>query len=382
LKYLLFSNLYFAEGIQNGIVVIIIPFYFLDKGISIEITTLVAGISLVPWIIKFLWSGIIDRLSFIGKKIFILIGGIFGSICFFTLFFIDPSISLIPFAILFFLSHVFISFFDSAADIWAINISRENERGKIFGSMQAGMFIGLGFTAIVFTNIAKLYGYPIIFVFAGFIILIMMVFPLFIKEDKEIIKKIKVTQLLFAEFKNKIIQQISIYASIITISSGLLTVGIPIYLRNVLNLDVTQVGILAVIVPLAIVPGNIIGGIMADKIGRKKSIFIFVGINIILSILLIFSYNWWLLVIIYGSVLFMGGGLASAQGAMLMDLTNPKVGATQFSLFSGFLGIGDVGGRMIAGLLIVLLGFNNLFILSGLILILPLLLLRKIRYNK
>ena len=374
--------MYFAEGIQLGIVVVILPFYFLDKGISVEITTIVAGVSLIPWLIKFLWSSIIDKYSIISKKLFILIGGILGAVCFFILYFIDPVVSLIPFTIFFFLSHVFISFFDSAADIWAIEISLENERGKIFGAMQSGMYIGSGFATVTFSSIAKIYGYPIIFPVAGIIILLAILFPLFIKEEKSSPKEKKVISVLLKEFKNKVIQKISIYASLIAISSGILTISIPLYLRNSLNLDVSQVGFMAALVPLMIAPGNIIGGIMADKIGRKKSIFIFIGINIIFSILLIFSFNWWLVIIIFGTVLFMGGGLASAQGAMLMDLTNPKVGATQFSLFSGFLGIGDVGGRMIAGFLIVLLGFGNLFIFSGLILILPLLILLTIQYKK
>ncbi len=280
------------------------------------------------------------------------------------------------------MSHVFISFFDSAADIWAIEISSENERGKVNGAMQAGMYIGAGVTTVLFSFIAAIYGYPIIFLLAGLIILFIIIFPLLVEEEKSFFKHKRVTSLLINEFKERIIQKISIYASIIYISTGILTISIPLYLRNVLNLDVTQVGIMTALIPLMIVPGNIIGGIMADRIGRKKSIFIFIGVKVIFSILLIFSYNWWLLIIIYGIGIFMGGGLTSAQGAMFMDLTNPKVGATQFSLFSGFMGIGDVSGRIITGYLIVLLGFNNLFILSGLILIPPFILLRVIKYNK
>jgi len=340
---------------------------------------MIAGISIVPWIIKFLWSGIIDRFSQIQKKIFILIGGSLGTLCFFTLFFINPSVTLLLFTFIFFMSHVFISFFDSAADIWAIEISTKEERGKINAAMQAGLWIGGGTSAILFSSIARIYDYPIVFPIAGIIILIISLFPLIIKEEKTTIKQKKITPLLIKEFKDKIIQKMSMYASLISISSGILTITIPLYLRNILDLDVAQVGTMAAIVPLMIVPGNIIGGHMADKNGRKQTIIIFILMKIIFTIFLIFSYNWWLLIIIYGIVLLVDGGFTSAQGALFMDLTNPKVGATQFSLFSGFMGLGDVGGRMIAGLLIVLVGFTNLFILSGLILIPPLILLSFIK---
>jgi MFS family permease len=136
------------------------------------------------------------------------------------------------------------------------------------------------------------------------------------------------------------------------------------------------------LVPVMIVPGSIVGGVTADRWGRKKSIFLFLGINVIFTILLIFASTWWLVVCIYGTVLFMGGASASAHSAMYMDVTNPKVGATQFSLFSGLGGVGDVGGRMVAGFFIVALGFHYLFIIAGLLLLPPLLLLRLIKYNK
>ncbi len=43
LKYALFADLYFPEGIIGIIVPVLIPIYLVDKGISVEIATLVAA---------------------------------------------------------------------------------------------------------------------------------------------------------------------------------------------------------------------------------------------------------------------------------------------------------------------------------------------------
>jgi len=281
------------------------------------------------------------------------------------------------------MSHVFISFFDSAVDIWALETAKENERGKIIGAMQAGIWISVGITTIVFSVIAQLYSFPAAFLLAGIIVLIIILIPLFITEEKKQPTQQHITPIIVQEFKKPLIQHISLFATLIIISSGLLTIGMPIYLRNVLLLNITQVGLMVAIIPAVMVPGTIVGGIMADNIGRKKTIYLFVSINLIFAILLILASNWWLVILIYGTAIFTGTAATSAYYAMYMDIINPKVGATQFSLLtSGFGGIGDVGGRMAAGILIAAIGFQNLFILAGLIFIPPLLLLRRINYTK
>lgn len=44
LKYLLFGSLYFSEGLEYALAVIIIPIYLIDKGFSLSLTTLIAGL--------------------------------------------------------------------------------------------------------------------------------------------------------------------------------------------------------------------------------------------------------------------------------------------------------------------------------------------------
>ena len=159
LQYFLFSSLYFSEGFKWSIAIVILPLYFDDIGISPSILGIIVAIITLPMVIKFLFGGIIDHYIRFGRKIFVIIGGITSIISFFLLAFVDPVVALIPFSIIFFIGVCGISFLDVSADAWAIEIAREDERGKINGVMFAGIFIGLSIGSFLFTQIVAIYGY-------------------------------------------------------------------------------------------------------------------------------------------------------------------------------------------------------------------------------
>jgi hypothetical protein len=54
---------------------VIIPIYLLDKGISIPLATLVAGVSGAPWYLKFVFGPTTDYFYQFGRKPFIIGGG-------------------------------------------------------------------------------------------------------------------------------------------------------------------------------------------------------------------------------------------------------------------------------------------------------------------
>lgn len=142
LKYLLFGSLYFSEGLISAIALVIVLIYLVEKGFSEPVATLVIGVIMIPWMIKFVFGGIVDYFIRFGRKRFILIGGLLAAIGLITAAFIDPGFALIPFVSLLFISHIGVVFLDVSADAWAIEISREEERGKINGAMIGGLCAG------------------------------------------------------------------------------------------------------------------------------------------------------------------------------------------------------------------------------------------------
>jgi predicted MFS family arabinose efflux permease len=68
--------------------------------------------------------------------------------------------------------------------------------------------------------------------------------------------------------------------------------------------------------------------------------------------------------------------------ALSMDITNPKVGATQFSILMGMGNLGIILAGAASGSLYVMLGFNRMFLYAALIFGPSLLLLYFIRFKK
>ena len=365
-KYFLFGSLYFSEGLQGALTVVIIPIYLLDKGISIQIVTLVAGIGGAPWYLKFVFAPLTDYFCQLGRKPFIIVGGLLGAIGLFVLIYIDPLVSLIPFTLFLFISHLGIINLDVSCDGWAIQISKEKERGKISGAMAAGLFGGMAFGDFLFASIAQLYGYGISFLTGGSIILVIMIYPLLVKEVKMMKKRPKIVSLLKEEFKKRTTQLVALFGFVQSISFGILIMVIPLYMKTILQMEVGQIGLVTAIYPITIVIGSFLGGALADRWSRKMILFIFTSPCIVFSAALIFANTWQILAVIYGAIGFLqGGGMWAAGSALMMDVSNPKIGATQYSILTSICNFGDYGAGGISGSLVALLGFGRVFLYSA-----------------
>jgi len=365
LKYFLFGSLYFSEGIMMAIAFVILPVYFVERGISLPITTLVIGIVSIPVTIKFIWGGIVDYFKRSGRKRFIIIGGFLIAGGFLALTVIEPNTALIPFTIILFISVCGLGFLDVSADAWAIEISLKDERGKINGAMFAGQYAGLALGSTFLGVIAKYLGYNYSFLASGLIVLLVIIFPFIVKEVKIIKKRQKVAKILIGEFKKRSTQLIAIFSFIHDINKGMLLVLIPLFMKTVLFLDVAQIGLIVTIFPVTATIGSIVGGAISDKWTRKNTIYVFTGASIFLSASLILANNWIILAMIYAIIGFLQGGYITAACAMFMDITNPRAGATEYSIFMGLGNAGMTSGETVSGTFVSMLGFSRTFLYSA-----------------
>ena len=366
MKYLLFGSLYFSEGIILALSTVILIIYFTHKDISIATATLVGGIVYIPWILKFVFGPITDFFIKYGRKPFIIIGGILGAIFLFPLAVIDPKVALIPFTLLLFISHIFIVFLDVSVDAWAIQTSKVHERGKVNAAMTGGLFGGSAFGSSVFAIIASAVGFDMVFITAGLIILLTIIFPLLVTERKIVKERQKIASLVIIEFKKKNTLLVALFGFIVVMNFGMLIFIIPEYMMNVLKLDIAQTGIIISAFPIATVIGAFTGGIIVDKWGRKKIMHILLPILLISSALLTIADTWQILAIIYSMIGFLAGATHfSAMLALFMDITNPKIGATQYSILTSIANFGDIGIATISGTLVLMLGYTRFFLYAA-----------------
>jgi len=367
-KYLFFGVIYFSIGIEFSVMLIMLPIYLIEKGISLPLATLVIGIGTLPWMIKFIWGGIVDYYIDYGRKIFVYIGGILGGIGFLIISFIDPIIALIPFTFFIFLTHIGTAFVDVSTDAWAIDISSKEDRGKINGIMMYGSYIGKSIGLAGFGFLALSFNYSYVFIITGLILIIAVFFPIIINEIKIEKKHGLILPTLIKEFKNKTTQLISVFAPLSNISLGMMMIVVPLFLKFELDLDIGMIGLITMIFSITIAFGSIIGGVMTDRWGRKKCLYGFIFPSIIFTALFVFAYDWKIAIILYGLIGFLLGGYSTIITAIFMDVTNPRVGATQFSILASLSNFGELGVGAISGTLIVMLGFSRTFLYAAWIL--------------
>ena len=129
---------------------------------------------------------------------------------------------------------------------------------------------------------------------------------------------------------------------------------LTIYLTKTLSLDEGEAGYIVMLAITAHLPGLIVGGRLADWLGRKKILLLFQGLAAICLIPCAFLNNSFLIPRLLILSAFFLGGAQPASTAMTADLTNPSNRKAAFSLL--YLGgnIGFAVGPLIAGFL-----YNN-----------------------
>jgi MFS family permease len=379
LRYLLFCFLYLCEGLYLAIITIIIPLFLNEKEIALPIITIVTGIGWLPWALKFVSGGISDYFIYIGRKKFIIIGGFVGGISLLMISLLDPSYQLILFSIFLFIGHFGIVFLDVSIDAWAIETIPKEELGKANAAMNIGQLVGISLGAPLLALISQNISFNYAFLITGIIILPISLFPFAFKEIEHKKKITKIPGILKNEIKKRKTQLLTIFGFFVFMSPGILTSISAVFASTVLDLSDFEIGLIGAALLIFIIPGSWIGGYLADKYGRKKTLYVFIIPVLLLTILLIFVNNVLSFLLIAGLINFLWNGIRAANDSMLMEITNEKIAATEFSVINSFVNAGQVGAGAAAGFMVGLIGFDNVFIIAGIIFIIPLFILSYVK---
>jgi len=144
------------------------------------------------------------------------------------------------------------------------------------------------------------------------------------------------------------------FARVVHSAGNLVFPFLAIYLTKTLLFSEQKAGFYVMLATAAKIPGLLLGGKLADILGRKKVFitFSFFSAFLILSCLLVSQRELipWLLAL---SAVFNGGNYP-ALNAMIADMTNPDNRKAAFSLLYLGMNIGFAVGPLVAGLL-----YNN-----------------------
>jgi PAT family beta-lactamase induction signal transducer AmpG len=341
------------------------------------------GFGELPWALKFVWGGIIDFYHKFGRKKFTIFGTILGALGFLILSIIDQFFSIIFFALFLFIGHLGVGFLDAGADAWAIDISTKDDRGKINASMNIGSSASGSIGGPILVIIGVSFGYNISFLITGLIILFFTLFPLLVEYKPRKIDKLEIWPLIKEEFSKKSTRYTTLYFLFSVLSPALLLTIIVLYAKTVLIWDDTFIALVSIILLFGgTIPGSLLGGFLADKFGRKSTLYIFLILSIIFSISLIFTTNMYILIPLVGMLYLSWNATTAANWAMVMDIINPKIGASEHEVICSIVNFGDTVISAVAGTLVVLIGFQNIFLLAAIILIPAIITLYPIKSSK
>jgi len=276
-----------------------------------------------------------------------------------------------------------VGFLDAATDAWAIDISKKKDRGKINASMNIGSSASGSIGGPILVIIGVSFGYNISFIIAGLIILSFSLIPIFVKYDPKKIDKLEIWPLVKEEFSKKSTRYTTIYFFISVLNPALLLTLVVLYAKTVLLWDDTFIALVGIILLIGgTIPGSILGGVLSDKFGRKSTLYIFLTASIIFSISLIFTTDTYIIIPLVGMLYLSWSATTAANWAMVMDIINPKIGASEHEIICSIVNFGDIVISAAAGTLVILMGFQNIFLLAAIIVIPALITLYPIKSSK
>ncbi len=341
----LFTLLYFSEGAPIGFIWWALPTLLRTQNAAVEKITGLTSILVSPWVFKFLWSPLVDTLRAPrwGFRAWIIGAQLLMGATLVPLIWFDPVEHFQLWRALLLFHAVSAATHDVAIDALAINVTPQEQRGSLNGSMQAGMLLGRSLFGGVALLAAAFLGWRWIFI--GLIVCIWSsaVALLFAREPESSNEKRSLK-----DFSGHLRVALRRRATWLGLAFALISAAAfeatgalagPYLIDRGVS-DATIGFFFAAAVVAATIIGGLAGGRLADRWGRIKTVGVFLlGFTLMIVLLGLVDLGVMgqaskttLLGLLTGMYLFIGL-FTAASYALFMDLTDPKLGGTQFSAY-------------------------------------------------
>jgi len=410
LRYVLFSVLYFAQGIPGGITIYAIPAWLAMNGKTpMEIATY-SGVVLIPWSFKIILGPLMDRYTILSmgrKRPWVIFGQLGLILSFLAMGFVpDPLNNLNGLTIIGFIISVFACFQDVGTDGMAIDVIPENEQARANGLMWGSATIGYALSMAIGTTLISILGFseaiPLMSISTAFIIIAPILFrerpgeklmPWTAGEPSPESKKIQSkswVEIFKALFKVTILPSSIILCAIIIFKStveGVIATLLPVFtIQNLGWTDISYSQAYSITSVIGGVFGMIFGGIIVDMYGAKKMLTIYLVVYVLLFGVMGLSSNFWGNdTVVFGFMLLyllFSTFISISIFASAMKLCWKTVAATQFTLYMAISNMGTALGRWLLGVLNDYLTWENIFLLLAVISLITITFIKYLNFTK
>jgi MFS transporter (putative signal transducer) len=340
----LFTLLYVSEGGPIGFIWWALPALLRTRGLGVDRITSLTAILVLPWVFKFLWAPLVDslRTRTWGFRAWIVSTQLLMGFTLIPLIFVDPATDFSLWRGLLMLHAFAAATQDVSVDALAINAVPAESRGAINGYMQAGMLLGRSAFGGGALLLAAVLGWHWIFIGLIACVWSSLVLLLFVREPEAV----SGSRAGFSQFKvhlGRAFRKGSTWAGLVfALTSGCAfeatgALAGPYLIDRGVSSE-TVGFFFAVPVVAATMIGGLAGGKLSDRIGRTRSAgwFLIGFVTMVLALAGADNYlappSIVLISILTVMYLFIGLFIAASY-SLFMDLTDRRIGGTQFSTF-------------------------------------------------
>ena len=277
-KLFLIGGLYISQGIPNGFFRHTVPVVFRENQISLEQIALFYPALYTPWILKFIWSIVIEKFHSENQGKYrswivplqILTAGVMVALSNWQL---GTSISLFVLGVA--LINILSSMQDVATDGQAVQILNWQDRG-LGNAVQVGMFwIGYVIGGGLILMLMNYLGWSVLLVAMAIITLLATIPALLFKRMHQIEKSKMPSGGILSFLKQPAVFRILLLVASFRMIEGFVRSILPTMLKD-WGMSLGDIGlILGVIAPIAALLGAVTAGLLFNRLGRLRSLISF-----------------------------------------------------------------------------------------------------------
>jgi MFS family permease len=371
-----FFLLYVTEGIPLGFTAVAVATQMRRQGLGPAAIGTFVALLYVPWAFKWAAGPIVDTVTSVrfGRRRTWIVGAQVASAAVLLVAApVDYVAQLTLFTAMIFVVNACSATMDVAIDALAVNTLAEDERGVANGFMFGGAYVGqaLGGSAVLF--LAELVPFQATYLFVAGVILLVTVFvALPIREPAGDATEYAALTTVGGKIKTFVLEALKSFVATRGALVGLLFALLPAgayalglalqsNLAVELGLNDARIATLNLWGTILASVGCIAGGFVSDRIGRRTALAIFIAATIVPTLGLAYvmqQYGWiqslpldapgrptppalvvtafWWAALGYALIQGLGYGVRTA---LFMDVTNPRVAATQFTAYMALINL-------------------------------------------
>lgn len=375
-RRVLFAALYFSEGAPIGFIWWAVPTRLREEGVPVGEIASLAAFSVLPWALKFLWAPLVDtlRTDRWGLRAWIISAQLMMGLTLIPLF--DDSIltnvSMLKWVL--FAHALCAATQDVAVDALCIASVPKVERGSLNGLMQAAMLLGRALFGGGSLLLFGLLGHRVVIamlITATWISTVLVL--LAVRESATSVDRCSPRQLAgFLGILRSALSSRSTWLGLIfaaTAGAGFEAIGAvagPFLIDRGLARDTVGVFFAGPTIALMLA-GSLLWGWASSRDGRRsvsaRMIAALSAAGLFLALAAWRSSDTSHVAVISAlSILyFMMGLFTAASYTLLMNITDPRLGATQFSAFMGATNFCEAWSAMVGGRIVDWLGYPAMF---------------------